>query len=393
MSYDISYPFQTPCFVVDVDQLKSLISDFQRSTHIHFQSSIIGYSIKTNNTPWIIEYMKSQGLYAECVSSDEYELALECGFNPQKIIFNGPVKDREWFIYAVRNGSIVNIDSKRELFWLSELKSIPESCKIGLRVNYCIEDDCPFESQCGKEDGRFGFSYEKGELKDAISILKTLNIKLSGIHLHCSSKTRSLNIYKSISHFAVKIIKEFSLELEFVDIGGGFFGGVEGKPSFDDYFGLIKNILKEISNFNQLTIIVEPGMCLIGASIDYHTTVVDIKETKNNKFVLLDGSRIHVDPFKTKTAYVHSTLTGTNKEITDTCILAGFTCMENDRFFKTKQFLNVGDKVIFHKVGAYTMGLSSQFIQFYPKVYAVESNNVKVVRKKISAKEFIKLGR
>ena len=71
-------------------------------------------------------------------------------------------------------------------------------------------------------------------------------------------------------------------------------------------------------------------------------------------------------------------------------ILCGFTCMEGDRFFElNEQALEVGDRVIFEKVGAYTMGLSPQFIEFYPPVYAEKNGQIILARKKNTADKFI----
>ena len=58
------------------------------------------------------------------VSHDEYELAVFCGFRPDQIIYNGPMKSKETFLDAVRNGAIVNIETKRELHWLEELEPV-----------------------------------------------------------------------------------------------------------------------------------------------------------------------------------------------------------------------------------------------------------------------------
>ena len=66
--------------------------------------------------------MRSLGLWAEVVSSDEYNLAKSLGYLPERIIFNGPVKGKEEFIDAVENNAIVNIDSHRELEWLLDCK-------------------------------------------------------------------------------------------------------------------------------------------------------------------------------------------------------------------------------------------------------------------------------
>lgn len=384
----------TPYFLIRTEKVDILVEECLTSLRRIWSEGIAGYSFKTNNLPWIIKYMKEKGLWAEVVSSDEYQLAKVMGYEPSQIIFNGPVKGKEEFIEAVENGAIVNLDSKRELLWLLECDStkIKQSI-IGLRVNFCIEELCPGESQCGKEDGRFGFSYERNELQEAIKFLNSHNIPLSGLHLHCSSKTRSLNIYKAIALIASKIVSENRLELKYIDIGGGFFGGVFGKPNFKDYFTIVHKIFSANELMKNINIIIEPGMSLIGASVDYVTTVVDTKITKNNHFVILDGSRIHVDPLMRKSEYTYRLERREEQYYTETTkqILCGFTCMEGDRFFELNgSQLVERDVVIFEKVGAYTMGLSPQFIEFYPPVYAEIQGNLVLVRPKNTADKFIK---
>ena len=385
----------TPFFIIHKDKIDKQVLELKQSLSKKWAKNIIGYSFKTNNLPWLIGYMKSLGLWAEVVSSDEYNLAKSLGYLPERIIFNGPVKGKDEFIDAVENNAIVNIDSHRELEWLLDCKS--ESicnCNIGLRVNFCLENYCPGETQCGKEDGRFGFSLENGELDKAIKFLEDNNIPLSGLHLHCSSKTRSLNIYRSIAQVASNIIKSKNLNLKYMDVGGGFFGGMPEKPSFDDYCNVISGVLKENDIMENITIIVEPGMSVVGACIDYVTSVVDIKHTLNNSFYVLDGSRIHIDPLMKKSKYkYHIESTHSDSDFSeDDYIFCGFTCMENDRFFSDNKLLSIGDRVVFEKVGAYTMGLSPQFIEFYPPIYASDGEKIETVRKKITASEFIKLG-
>ena len=363
--------------------------------HTRWSRGIVGYSFKTNNLPWVIRFMKDQGLWAEVVSSDEYRLAELLGFDAAHIIFNGPVKGKSEFMDAVEHGAVVNIDSKRELHWLEECdKTFLDHANIGLRVNFCIEEYCSGESQCGSEDGRFGFSYERGELYDSIRYLRKIGANLAGLHLHCSSKTRSVHIYKAIASVVQKIVHEYHLDLQYVDIGGGFFGGMVGKPSFDDYFEAIYDVFSHDPLLKNVNIIVEPGMSLIGSSVSYVTEVVDVKKTKNNLFVLLDGSRIHIDPLMRKSSYTYHVEKKDNSIKASECdeqILCGFTCMENDRFFKLKApELQPGDRVIFEKVGAYTMGLSPQFISFYPPVAVMQNGELKVVRRKNEAEDFLK---
>lgn len=389
---EYSNEFKTPYFVVDTMVLDELIQSLRTSLVKYWKTGIIGYSFKTNNVPWIISYMKEKGMYAEVVSSDEFQLAKSLGYKTNQIIFNGPVKGKKEFIDGIENGAIVNIDSKRELKWLLECNKLKlRDSMIGLRVNFCLEDYCPGETQCGKEDGRFGFSYETGELKDAILFLLEHKIPLSGLHIHCSSKTRSLNIYKAIAKVAAEIINGYNLKLKYIDIGGGYFGGVAGKPTFDDYFSNVYNILNEKIDLKDINLIVEPGMAIIGASMDYVTSVIDTKKTKNNLFVITDGSRIHIDPLMRKRSYSYKIEYKDKTNFQCKQILCGFTCMEGDRFFEIDdQILNEGDKVIFKKVGAYTIGLAPQFIEFHPNIYEVSNNKMSLIQSKRTAEEFIK---
>lgn len=377
---------KTPYFLIDTYRLEQLVRDMQNSYFSFWPNGIIGYSFKTNNLRSVISYMKKKGLYAEVVSSDEYLLAKKCDYPIHQIIFNGPAKQKKEFIEAVENGSIVNLETKRELRWLLDCnKDGLKESNLGLRINFCIEDYCPNESQCGEEDGRFGFSYESGELRDAILFLKEHKIKIKGIHLHCSSKTRSLNIYKAISEVALKVIKEYDLDLEYIDVGGGFFGGVEGKPTFNNYFEIIYKILNKEIDFIKTKIIIEPGMSLIGASMDYVTSVIDVKKTKNNTFAVLDGSRIHIDPLMRKSTYTYEIIrknVETNK-LKIQQILSGFTCMENDRFFKIfDSILHENDQIVFKKVGAYTISLSPQFIELHPDIYILKDGKIELIQKR-----------
>ena len=62
---------------------------------------------------------------------------------------------------------------------------------IGIRVNFDLERYCPGETTNGTEGSRFGFNYENKSLENAINKIKLLkNIKLNGIHMHVSTKTK-----------------------------------------------------------------------------------------------------------------------------------------------------------------------------------------------------------
>lgn len=382
---------KTPCFVVDKQILDDGIMLLISSLEKYWNNYIVGYSFKTNSLPWLVNYVKQKGFYAEVVSDDEYSLARLMNYEDDKVIYNGPIKSRETFLQAMNFGCIVNVDTKREIEWLNELPK-DKSYKVGVRINFDIESACPTESACGDEGGRFGFCYENGEFKKAIDSINSIeNVSVSGIHLHCSSKTRSLNIYKAIAQMACKIKEEFDVNFEYIDIGGGFFGGMDNRPKFPDYIKLVSEILSKSYDVKKTKLIVEPGMSLVGPAVDFVTSVIDVKDTTYNRFVITDGSRTNVDPLMTKSAYFDEIIYQSHDRAEiEKQVICGFTCMEHDRLFvlKNGKELMVDDKIVYHKVGAYTMCLSPLFIKYFPNVLLNDNGKLTVIRDKWDAKAY-----
>lgn len=380
---------KTPYYIIDQDELDSSYLKLVGALNTYWGNYVIGYSYKTNALPWIINHFNNLGSYAEVVSEDEYNLANLIGVKSNNIIYNGPIKTKETFIEALNNGSYVNIDSAQEIEWLKEVER--KDCNLGIRVNFDIEAMCPNQSQCAEEGGRFGFCYENGELKKAIDKIEDQGRRIAGIHLHTSSKSRGLGIYRAIAKMACRIKKEFGLELSFVDVGGGFFGGLKNKPQFEDYISLVSAILKEEFSVAETTLIVEPGMALIGSPISYVTSVIDVKDTSYGRFVVTDGTRTSIDPLMTKKTYFHEYEYKSELSVLEKQVICGYTCMEHDRLFvsENEPELQIEDRIIYHKVGAYTMCLTPLFIKYFPDVYVKFGNGIKKVRNKWTAKDYI----
>lgn len=390
---DTTFPaLQTPCFIVQEEKVDSLLAELQHALNAHWPNHLIGYSFKTNNLPWMIRHMQKKGCLAEVVSDDEYALARALAYSPADIIFNGPVKSKSLVLASLKAGTTVNLDAQREVRWVLQNHADLGHYTLGLRANFDIEGLCPGESTGGDKGGRFGFCVENGEFRRVFEELVQHRVKVSGLHLHISSKTRSLNIYKAIARMAVQLSKDCGWTPSYIDVGGGFFGGVEGKPSFDDYLREMAAILKEQFSPDTTRLIVEPGMSLVGASIDYLTSVTDVKQTTYGTFVTTDGSRTHIDPLMTKTGYEHLRLTpegSAQKPVEAKQVICGFTCIEGDRLMtiEGKSRLQEGERILYKRVGAYSICLSPQFIQFSPAVYVQRKGDLRLVRRRFTAEQ------
>lgn len=356
-----------------------------------FTNSIVGYSVKTNSLPYCLCRAKEQGCYAEVVSTDEYELALLCGFAKNQIIYNGPMKSHETFIDAITNGAIVNIETHRELDWLQDLP-LNRTYGVGLRLNVNISKISPEDADGENDNSRFGFSDETDEFKTALDYInRTGNVKLAGLHIHRTAHGRSIHFYQSSIQYACETIKKYHLCVDYLDVGGGYFGIFANKPTYQQYADAFKDVLDDYS-FDDIRIIVEPGNALVASCFSFLSEVIDVKHVENNRwFVTTDGSRNDVDPFFRKLSYMTEIQTKGDNNVVEEQIVSGCTCLEYDRLFtiNNQPLLSVGDRILYKNVGAYTMCLTPLFIRYIPNVYVKDGNGCQLIREKWMANEYI----
>lgn len=382
--------FQTPYYVIHKELVDKQLKLLKEALESYWDNSLIAYSYKTNALPWLIDYYNRNGCYAEVVSDDEYHLGKQIGVADDRFVYNGPIKTKETFLEALNAGCIVNIDANREIDWLDDFN--PRGAyRLGIRVNFDIEKDCPGHSACGEHGGRFGFCYENGKLEETIEAIRAKGFEVTCLHLHTSSKTRAIDIYKAIAQKACEITQVYDLKLSYLDIGGGYFGGLENRPQFADYLREVSAVLADTFDKKRTTLIVEPGMALIGPAVSYVTSVIDVKDTTYGRFVVTDGSRTSIDPLMTKTGYFyHTEQTASDGAILPKQVICGYTCMEHDRLFHLENSAELveGDRVVYHKVGAYTMCLTPLFIKYFPNVYLETDTGYHMIRSRWQPEEY-----
>lgn len=428
---------QTPYYEADEGKLDQDIVGLRNAMDRYWGSRFIAAcSVKTNSLPWLLNHFREQGFYAEVVSSAEYDLIKRLGFPAAHVIYNGPIKDKDLFFQVLRDGGMVNLDSSQELEWLEEAaygyqSSVSVSgtpgeevgnagdgtsdcagiLRIGLRVNIDFHRLVPEEVPADAEGSRFGYCEENGELSRVIRRIRKMQecfcsgagtgrngpdagrkakvfrgwckgIRIAGLHLHSSTKSRSVKAYAAAAEFAGEIALKYGLteEIEYIDMGGGYYGGVPGKPTFDDYLpAIVKGIngeRKGLSHYfdrEKVTLIMEPGVSMVSSSFSFVTSVRDIKRIGEHVYVVIDGSRLNLNPQVTRRWYPHHFEYKSSEErpILSSQEIVGATCMEYDRLFEIKNEpeLRVGDRVVFDRAGGYTLCLTPLFIHYYPAVY------------------------
>ncbi|MEH7112172.1 diaminopimelate decarboxylase [Neobacillus niacini] len=394
--------FGSSFYVVNVDKLRENYKKIYNAFSSRYEDVVIGYSYKTNYLPYLCKELSKLGAYAEVVSRLEYDLALKLGENPKKIVFNGPLKTREDIHFALKNESIINLDSIYEVGYVKEYASNnPEKqIKIGIRLNFDISQNGFSPLQEGYEVSRFGVCVENGDLLKVLNtFMRVNNIFVVGLHGHFSTRDRNVETYRKITQKLCHIAKENIIEtLEYIDIGGGFYGELpkvfnKSVPSFDEYAEAICNIMhSEFHNSpKKPTLILEPGNAMVANTFSFIAKVIENKTIRNQNFVLVDGSVHNIKPTMHK-LNLPMRIVRKHEEVNESKSfnIVGYTCMEKD-YLAHEVHANlpeINDYIIFENVGAYTIVFNPPFIKERPSIIVADQNNFFIVRKKETVKQF-----
>lgn len=367
---------KTPYYVIHKKIFDRNCEDIMGSFRKEWGDNVsCGYSVKTNNSPQMLQLAYNKGLYAEVVSEQEYESAKEAGFADERILYNGPVKGNTKYSACI-GGAKINLDNLTEVDeMVSFLREHPDKdVHLGLRINFDLESLVPGETSTGNRVGRFGICYENGDLEKAIVLLVENDIPLEGLHIHFTTRTRSIAVFEAIARKMCEVKKRFGLNLKYIDIGGGFWGGraLEGKPTMQQYAEAIVPILKEEFT-TEVELIVEPGSAMSATVMDYVTTVVSVKDIRDTRIVVVDGSSLHINPFMNSRQQT-AVLPESKLDYVAVQEICGATCLEHDRFMvlKNEREVQRGSRIIFTNAGAYTVSLVSNFILLKPPIYVVD---------------------
>lgn len=409
---DISLNFQiikrleqennTSFFLLNINKLKENYKKIETAFKSRYENFIIGYSYKTNYLPYMCKELSKLGAFAEVVSRLEYDLAIKLGEDPKRIIFNGPLKTKDDIFLALKNNSIVNIDSSYEINYVKEycLQHDKEEVKIGIRVNFDISNYGENPLQEGYEISRFGICVENGSFHQALTELKEINnVKIVGLHGHFSTRQRSVKSYSFITKKLCEIAKLYIKDnLEFIDIGGGFYGELPkdfhiSAPNFDNYAEAICKIMNdEFTGYsNKPTLIIEPGISMVANTFIFVAKVIEVKKVRDKIFVLVDGSVHNVKPTMHKNNLPMKMIKHDEDERRKmTYNVVGYTCMEKDYLAHdvVAELPKIGDYLLFENVGAYTIVFNPPFIKERPAIIALDDGEIVVARKKETIIEF-----
>ena len=376
--------FGNSFYILNSSRFKNNYKDFLNSFRKIYPKTYIAYSYKTNYIPKLCSIIKDLNGYAEVVSEMEYDLAKRIGVKPEKIIVNGPYKNRVFLEKCLLEGTLVNLDSFYEIKIIKTIaKKYPnKNLSIGFRCNFIIDNSL---------NSRFGFDVtDKKFLKNLKDLQSIKNIVIKGVHCHYPNR--------DITSFNLRINKLFEITKnlfpippEFIDLGGGFSGKMSEElkeqfnykvPSYFDYANLIarkfSETFKQYDFDNKPKLFLEPGTAIVADVMKFVVKVLDVKNLRGEYIAITTGSKFNLGSFSSTINLPMQVISKNSKrgKYYKNINISGYTCIESDFLYRNyKGYLNILDYIVFNNVGSYSFVFKPPFI--LPNVAIIEYNSQK----------------
>ena len=211
--------------IFDIDYFQERMENLQTAFPEPF--CMHSLAIKCNTIRGVLMQAKEQGMGAECASITEVIHSIDLGFDPNKIIFNGPVKTKLDLKQAMDFNVHINLDNEMEMKVVDEL--LTHECKstkskIGLRVNPVVGVGEVDMFSTATKSSKFGIPIID-ETKDKVALLYKKYNWLTGVHIHVGSQGMPLNMIVKGAKICMDFVKQLesmcSRSVETINIGGG----------------------------------------------------------------------------------------------------------------------------------------------------------------------------
>jgi len=407
--------YGTPVYVYDIETIRHQCREYTRNFNFKDVEVAVIYASKAFNCIPMCQLVREEGLSIDVSTGGELFIALESGFEAEKIYFHGNNKSREEIELGVKNkvGCFI-VDNFEELNYLDTVaRKYAIRQTIMIRITPGIHASTHEFIQTGKEKSKFGFGLTGGIAIEAVKkALSKPNLRLMGIHSHIGSQIFNIEPYDKLAEVQLKFLadvkKNLGVELGWINIGGGL--GVKyienDKPaSIKDFAGLIGNAIKTYSAKYDVRIsklMLEPGRSIAGnAGISIYEVGVVKEIPKVHNYIAVDGGMSDnirpilygavYSPFianrmsdgeekNDKTGWKKYTIVGKHCESGDILI--------EDAFLPE---IRPGDFIALATAGAYCYSMSSNYNgQPRPAVIAVEKSRDYVWIKRETYKDLVK---
>jgi len=329
------------------------------------------YAVKANPDAAIVQTLLEAGAGFDCASATEIQMVLAAGADARNdIIFANCCKFPTDIAYAAReNVTRTTFDNIDELVKIAELAPDAE---VVLRI---VTDD---SSSLCRLSNKYGASL--CDVEELIITAIELNLNLVGVSFHVGSGTSNPQSFAEPIKNAALVFEQarsHGVEMNLLDIGGGFPGDDDGEVSFANIAEVINPLLAIHFPMESVSVMAEPGRFFSHASATLACKVMArrvvseksrVAEEPEVLYYIGDGvygsfNCILFDHYTPPKPVLVPAKAGNDLDKLMSCTVFGPTCDGIDTIYDKIELplMNIGDMLVFKHMGAYTIAAASNF--------------------------------
>lgn len=366
--YIDSIQHPTPFFILNSDA----VVDMYFMYHKYFPGIDIYFALKSNSEIPVLTALQKTGCGFEVASIYEMEILLELGVNPNRMIFGTSVKQFE-HIQAAFEAGIERFAADSSVEVQKIARAAPGS-KVFIRA---ISDD---SASVFSMSEKFGIPVE--HVAALVEEVASSGLQTYGISFNVGSQAGNPLAWAQAIESLVPIVAELSekgITLDVINLGGGYpwkYQENQAVPTLEEISVSIAKACQSLPY--HIPLIMEPGRGLVAHSMVLVSSVISKVQRNGKTWLYLDAGTYNalfeamahqgLTPYRVTTDYTDA------DQLQTPMTLAGPTGDGLDVIATNvllPEALNIGDRLVFHDVGAYTICMAGPFNGFpVPPLYS-----------------------
>ena len=382
----IAKEFGTPCYVYSRAVIEHNLNEFEKAlSEVRHE---IRYALKANSAAGILQIIAKRGLGVDTVSEGEIRRARRAGIPAEKIVFSGVGKTDAEIRYALQEGiGCFNVESVAELHRLNDIATqLDIVAPFSIRCNPDVDAQTHPYISTGLKKNKFGVPIEFAE-KLYLDSANHPYLKAVGVDAHIGSQILDPRPHTESAHKLIDLIltlKREGIELEHIDIGGGYgiaYEEHEKAPALAEFFTPIITLLKK-AGLSQLAVMVEPGRSIVASAGVLLSTVQYMKDTGSRVFCITDTGMNDLIRPSLYSAWMNIEALHPSDVEPRLMDVVGPVCESADFLGKERKLaVGAGDILVVFDAGAYGASMASHYnSRALPTEILVDEGKIRVLR-------------
>lgn len=392
---DIARAVGTPCYVYSS---ASILSRFRAYDEAFGDTPhTVCYAVKANSNLSILRMLAEAGAGFDIVSGGELYRVLAAGGDAAKVVFSGVGKTADEIEYALDQGiHSFNCESDSELVLIDSIAArVRKKARVALRVNPDIEASTHPYISTGLREHKFGIDIAEAEAvyRRAASLP---NLLPEAVSCHIGSQLLDTGPILDAVDLVLALVDRLraaGLPIKSLDLGGGLGVPYQESDSAPPIPEFIQKMCERAAG-RGLTLMIEPGRSIVGASGVLLTRVLYRKKNSEKEFVIVDAAMNDlIRPALYKAHHDIVPLRQAPERGTIRADVVGPVCESGDFLAKDRELANVfpGDHFAVCTAGAYGFVQSSNYnSRPRPAEVLVEGFKWRVIRARETMQDLVR---